>query len=104
MLRFGSALAACLLTVGCSNEVLTGPAAEDAARQYQASAAVSGPAPYFILDGEEITEAAARALAPESIESIEVVKGHVAVRIHGEKARAGVIQIRTKAKKSPPDR
>jgi TonB-dependent SusC/RagA subfamily outer membrane receptor len=55
----------------------------------------TGADPLVFVDGIEV-EGVPDDLAPESIERIEVIKGAAAVRIYGETARDGVIQITTK--------
>ena len=95
MIGFCALVALCAVAA-CSTDRLTGAAAEDAARQYQASAMESGPTPLIVVDGSEISADAARKLAPESIESIEVVKGAAAVQVYGERAKAGAVIIRLK--------
>lgn len=89
-------IALVLLVAACSSERLTGVAAERAARQYQAQAVAPDGEPLFLLDGKEITAEAARGIAPESIASIEVVKGTAAASVYGERGRRGVILITSK--------
>jgi hypothetical protein len=55
----------------------------------------TGAAPLVFVDGVAVDGVPAD-LAPESIERVEVIKGAAAVRIYGEDARDGVIQITTK--------
>jgi TonB-dependent SusC/RagA subfamily outer membrane receptor len=90
-------LALVLALAACSSDRLTGVAAEDAARQYQAQQLAADVEPLFIVDGQEVAAAAARALAPSTIESIEVVKGAAARTAYGERAVAGVVRITTKS-------
>jgi len=58
---------------------------------------VPGPQPIVIVDGE-ISEApdALRALRPDQIERIEVLKGEAAVAIYGERGVNGAIRVTTK--------
>ncbi len=86
-----------LLLTACSADRLTGVAAEDAARQYQARERALGDEPLFFVDGKEVTATVAHALTPTTIETIEVVKGAAAVTVYGERASRGVILITTKA-------
>ncbi len=81
----------------CSAERLTGPAAQDAARQYQARAEVSAQDPLILVDGREIAGDALRSISPDSIQTVEVIKGATAVRLYGERASRGVILVVTKA-------
>ena len=85
-----------LSAAACVSERLTGPAAEDAARRYQATAAAISPTPLFFLNGKEISDAEVRAIDPKAIASIEVIKGSAAVATFGARAHDGVVQIRTK--------
>ncbi len=85
------------LLSACASDRLTGVAAERAARQYQAQVTAPSEEPLFFLDGKEITAVAARALAPASIASIEVVKGAAATSLYGERGSRGVILIASKA-------
>ena len=81
----------------CGGERLTGIAAEDATRRYQTSAALKTADPLFFVDGKEMTGDLVRALSPESIESIEIVKGPAAIRAYGDRAANGAIVIQTKS-------
>lgn len=90
-------LALALLLTACSSERLTGVAAENAARQYQARERALSEEPLFFVDGKEVSAAAARAMTPTTIESIEVVKGAAAVSLYGQRGSRGVVIISTKA-------
>jgi TonB-dependent SusC/RagA subfamily outer membrane receptor len=85
-----------LSLAACSSDRLTGVAAENAARQYQAQHLVPSGDPLFILDGKEVGAGIALALNPASIESIEVVKGAAATAEYGERGSRGVILITRK--------
>lgn len=50
----------------------------------------------YILDGVEITKAEMDKLKPNTIESVNVLKGNSAVKLYGENGRNGVIIIKTK--------
>ena len=91
------AFAFAFAVTACGGERLTGIAAEDAARRYQTSAALKTADPLFFVDGKEMTGDLVRALAPESIESIEIVKGPAAIRAYGDRAANGAIVIQTKS-------
>ncbi|MEI7587568.1 TonB family protein [Runella sp.] len=53
--------------------------------------------PLFILDGKEITnEQFEKAIAPEDIDNISVLKNESATAIHGEKGKYGVVYITSK--------
>lgn len=53
--------------------------------------------PLFILDGKEITkEQLEKAIAPEDIDNISVLKNESATAIHGEKGKNGVVYITSK--------
>jgi hypothetical protein len=71
-------LALVLALAACSSDRLTGVAAEDAARQYQAQQLAADVEPLFIVDGQEVAAAAARTA-------------------YGERAVAGVVRITTKS-------
>ncbi len=86
-----------LLLTACSSERLTGVAAENAARQYQARERALSEEPLFFVDGKEVSATAARAMTPTTIETIEVVKGAAAVAVYGQRASRGVVVITTKA-------
>ncbi len=86
-----------LVLTGCASDRLTGVAAESAARQYQAQLVAPSEEPLFFLNGKEITAEVARAVAPASIASIEVVKGTAATTVYGERGSRGVILITSKA-------
>ncbi len=58
-----------------------------------------GSKPLYILDGNEISEEQLeKAITPEDIESISVLKNESATKAYGEKAKNGVIIITTKKK------
>lgn len=52
--------------------------------------------PLIILDGKEINKKELEALSPESIESVNVLKGKKAITKYGKKAKDGVIEITSK--------
>ena len=52
--------------------------------------------PLFIIDGKEVEKGITEDLKPESIESINVLKGDSAEKKYGEKGENGVIEITTK--------
>jgi TonB-dependent SusC/RagA subfamily outer membrane receptor len=52
--------------------------------------------PLFLIDGVVADEAAMRALGPDRIESINVLKGESAEKLYGARGANGVIQITTK--------
>ena len=56
----------------------------------------SGKKPIFFLNGKEITEKEMKAIDTEEIESINVLKGKMAIDKYGEKAKDGVVDITTK--------
>ncbi len=58
--------------------------------------AVQDPAVMLILDGEEIDKIRLAGIKPADIESINVLKGNSAVDRYGEKAKDGVVVIKTK--------
>ena len=89
-------LVATVAVSACSSERLTGPAAQDAARQYQATTMAATTEPLFMLDGKEVAANVVRTMKPESIESIEVLKGKSAAEKYGERGRNGVIFVTTK--------
>jgi outer membrane receptor protein involved in Fe transport len=86
-----------LLVSACSSERLTGPAAQDAARQYQATTMAATAEPLFLVDGKESSSIAVRALKPESIEAVEVLKGKAAAERFGDRGRSGVVIVKTKS-------
>ena len=57
----------------------------------------------FILDGEEISAGMLHSMDPESIKSIEVIKGKEAVNMYGTKAQNGVILISSKKLSTDPN-
>lgn len=52
--------------------------------------------PIVIFEGKEIEYEKLKGIAPESIESVEVLKGEKATKIYGEKGKNGVIIVTTK--------
>lgn len=57
--------------------------------------------PLFILDGKEISSEEMTQIAPESIESINVIKDASVIQKYGEKAANGVVEIFSKKKQEP---
>ncbi|MGI6242037.1 MAG: TonB family protein [Prevotella sp.] len=51
---------------------------------------------YILVDGVEKTKAEMKALSPDKIESVDVLKGDAAIAKYGEKAQHGAILITTK--------
>lgn len=89
-------VALALSVTACSAERLTGTAAQDAARQYQARVVVSDQEPLVFVDGLAVSADSLQVILPESIHSVEVVKGATAVKLYGERATRGVILVVTK--------
>lgn len=52
--------------------------------------------PLYILDGKMIEDMDFQNINPQNIESIEILKDENATKIYGEKAKNGVIVIKTK--------
>lgn len=52
----------------------------------------------LIVDGKTVESSSLNAISPESIESIEVIKGEAAKAIYGEAGANGVIKVTTKKK------
>ena len=55
-----------------------------------------GEKPLFLIDGKKASEQEVKALKPDAIEKIEVLKGDKATGQYGKKAKDGVILITTK--------
>ena len=55
-----------------------------------------GEKPLMIVDGKEMTEGSMEDIDPEDIATIDVLKGDKAVEKYGEKAKNGVVIIKTK--------
>ena len=51
---------------------------------------------YYVLNGKHVTEKQIKKLAPNSIKSIDVLKGNNAIKFYGKKAKNGAIVIVTK--------
>jgi len=103
MLRRIFAIAVVVAVPACNSEPITGPAAEVAVRTFQPIVGETA-FPLIFLDGQEISAVAARQIAAERIESIEVVKGPAAIGIYGPRASVGVILMRSKAAVLAPAR
>ncbi|UJH66740.1 M56 family metallopeptidase [Allomuricauda sp. SCSIO 65647] len=56
-------------------------------------------APLYYIDGKKATKKEVKALTPDNIESITVLKGDKAIEKYGKKAKNGVVEITTKNKK-----
>lgn len=57
---------------------------------------LAGSEPLYILDGEQITPERMKTLSPDTIQSMDVLKGASATSIYGEKAANGAVVITTK--------
>jgi TonB-dependent SusC/RagA subfamily outer membrane receptor len=60
--------------------------------------------PIFLLDGVRVSNDILRAMSPESIDRIEVLKGNAAVALYGPEGQNGVIIIHTKEFDAPGER
>ena len=60
-----------------------------------------GPQPLFVIDGKIKQEESVENIAPDDIETINVLKGEKAIEKYGEKGQNGVLEITMKIKKSP---
>ncbi len=56
----------------------------------------SNKTPLFILDGKEMKEGKIDDISPDTIQSMNVLKGEKAIEKYGEKGKDGVIEITTK--------
>jgi hypothetical protein len=54
--------------------------------------------PLFIIDGSEVKMEEVNKLIPQEIESVKVLKGEKALDKYGEKAKYGVVEIKSKSK------
>ena len=54
--------------------------------------------PAFYLDGVKITEKEMKAISPNDIESINVLKGENAIKKYPEDGKTGVVEIKLKHK------
>ena len=54
--------------------------------------------PLFIIDGREVKMEEVNKLIPQEIESVNVLKGEKALDKYGEKAKYGVVEIKSKSK------
>ena len=54
--------------------------------------------PLFIIDGREVQMEEVNKLIPQEIESVNVLKGEKALNKYGEKAKYGVVEIKSKSK------
>jgi bla regulator protein BlaR1 len=107
-LRTLSAAAAALLlsAAACTTDMPTAAQIDEmdveTARTRAAEAGLvdlsSADGPVYVVDGVVVTEAQARALAPEQIEAIEVLKGTAARNVYGYAASAGAVMVRTRSK------
>jgi hypothetical protein len=86
---------ALVLAAGCA-EKLTGPAAQSAAREYQAKQVAADKTPLILLNGSAYPADSLRQMNPSDIESIEVIKGAKAVELYGKPATHGAILVVTK--------
>jgi bla regulator protein blaR1 len=90
------AVVATLLAVSACAERLTGPDAQQAARDYQSKTIAADKTPILFLDGTEVTADVVRTFPADSIASVEVIKGGKALEKYGSRAQNGVILIVSK--------
>ncbi|HSK20550.1 MAG TPA: M56 family metallopeptidase [Longimicrobiales bacterium] len=93
----GTACAADLPTAAAIDEMDATTAQVQAERAGLLVPLTTEERPLFIVDGIIATSEAARKIAPGEIHSIEVIKAPAAVTAWGERARHGVVEIRTHA-------
>lgn len=55
-----------------------------------------GEEPLFIVDGKEMSREEFKAISPKDIETINVYKGEKAIEKYGDKAKDGVVEVKTK--------
>ncbi|HYD51164.1 MAG TPA: M56 family metallopeptidase [Gemmatimonadaceae bacterium] len=56
----------------------------------------AGEVPLFFIDGKRVAADAVAALAPERIESVEILKSDAATKQYGAEGRQGVVLVRTR--------
>jgi outer membrane receptor protein involved in Fe transport len=82
-------------TSACAAERITRPAAPPVAE----ARTTPGPATdvVYLLDGKEVTAQQVSAIDPNSIATVEVIKGESARRLLGDRAAYGVVMITSKS-------
>ena len=95
MLHRFAVFVALALVVGCA-ETLVGPEAQSAAREYQSKAIDDDRIPLVFVNGKEVSVDSMRKFPTHLIESVSVLKGAKALQDYGERARNGVILVRSK--------
>jgi len=91
-------IVASVFLLACSDESLSGPEAQAAFIRARTSVNVSlGEGMLVVLDGVVVPSSdGLRQLDPQSIRSIEIVKGPAAHKRYGDAARNGAIYISTR--------
>ena len=82
----GAYIATDSLTVKDGNIILSGKGSQVDIPNYRG---------LIVVDGVEITNTRLKALDPNTIESINVLKGDSASKLYGEKGKNGVIEVTT---------
>lgn len=78
----------------CASERITRPAAPTATAAIRPSTVATDVVYY--LDGKEITAKQVESIDPNSIDSVEVIKGESARKLLGDRAAYGVVMITSK--------
>ncbi|MBL7732274.1 MAG: hypothetical protein JNM88_13940 [Chitinophagaceae bacterium] len=55
-----------------------------------------GPTPVYVVDGKEVKPAEVNAISPQTIASVNVLKGDKAIAVYGTKGANGVVEINTR--------
>ncbi|MCJ8163939.1 hypothetical protein MKJ04_03735 [Pontibacter sp. E15-1] len=91
-----------LLFTACNEEVPEIAAPASIAEQASTEASTPAAAALYYLDGKESTKEAVDKVAPEEIQSVNVIKGETALEVFGKGAASGVIAITTKKNQNAP--
>lgn len=93
LIRLACMAGGILVSGGCAADHLTAPA-QPSARTVRVAGSGS---PLYVIDGQVYTgDAAGRAVDPDRVANVEIVKGPRAVEMYGERAADGVVIITTK--------
>jgi TonB-dependent SusC/RagA subfamily outer membrane receptor len=101
---FAALVVAASFASACHSEKLIGPEAQVAMRRAESFSPSRFDGALIFIDDREVSDSTARALDPQSIQSIEVLKGKSVAALYGDRASAGVILITTKAAKAAQPR
>jgi outer membrane cobalamin receptor len=95
------AFAFCVAVAACTTERALSPPAGENSQMVAVGAAMSQVPLLYVVDGVRLRRDQVPLLTSEQIASVQVIKGHTALKQYGPDASYGVVVITTKAALAP---